>query len=60
VKIIGLLVTFAGFLIAVASLPLSSSVGARLAIVIVGLAVSLFGIIGVMNPAYLKEAPWRK
>jgi hypothetical protein len=29
-------------------------------IVLLGLAVSLFGIIGVINKAYLKNAIWRK
>ena len=50
----------AGFAIAVASLGLTSSVNARLLIVLLGLAVSLFGIIGVINKAYLKNAIWRK
>ncbi|HMJ61000.1 MAG TPA: hypothetical protein VK493_04525 [Bryobacteraceae bacterium] len=56
----GILVTLAGFAIAVASLGLTSSVNARLLIVVLGLAVSLFGIIGVINKAYLKNAIWRK
>jgi hypothetical protein len=54
------LVTLAGFAIAVASLGMASSVNARLIIVLLGIAVSLFGIIGVINPAYLKTAIWRK
>jgi hypothetical protein len=56
----GILVTLAGFAIAVASLGLTSSVNARLLLVLLGLAVSLFGIIGVINKAYLKNAIWRK
>ena len=56
----GILVTLAGFAIAVASLGLTPSVNARLLIVVLGLAVSLFGIIGVINKAYLKNAIWRK
>jgi hypothetical protein len=28
--------------------------------VLLGLAVSLFGIMGVINRAYLKDALWRK
>ena len=58
--IVGLLLTLAGFLIALLSLPMASSVGARMAMVLVGLAVSLFGIIGVINKAYLKTAIWRR
>ena len=56
----GILVTLAGFAIAVASLGLTSSVNARLLIVVLGLAVSLFGIIGVINKWFLKNAIWRK
>jgi len=29
-------------------------------VVLLGLAVSLFGIIGVLNKAYLKNAIWKK
>jgi hypothetical protein len=56
----GLLVTLLGFVIAVLSLGMTQSVEARLGIVLAGLAVSLFGIIGLLNPAYLKNVIWRK
>ena len=58
--IAGIVITFLGFLISVFSLSLSSSANGRLVIVLVGLAVSLVGIIGVLNPAYMKNAIWRK
>jgi len=58
--IAGLIVTLLGFIIAVASLGMSSSVSGRMVIVLVGLAVSLVGIIGLINPAYQKKAAWRK
>ena len=58
--IIGIAVTFMGFLIAVLSLGLTSSVGGRMAMVLIGLATSLFGIIGLINRAYLKNAIWRR
>ena len=58
--IAGLAVTVLGFVIGVASLTLSSSVNGRLVIVLIGIAVSLFGIIGLINPAYMKKAIWRK
>jgi len=57
--LIGLLVTLAGFVITVLSLALSSN-AARLALVLLGLAVSLYGIIGVLNKHYLKNAIWKK
>ena len=57
---VGVVVTLLGFLISVASLGFTSSVTARLIIVIGGIAVSLIGIIGVLNRHYLANAIWRK
>ena len=56
----GLVITLLGFLISVLSLSMASSASGRLVIVLVGLAVSLIGIIGVINRAYMKNAIWRK
>ena len=58
--IVGLLITLAGFLLSVLSLTLSSSTGARMGLVLAGIAISLTGIIGVINPAYLKNAIWKR
>jgi len=58
--IAGIIITLLGFLISVLSVGISSSTSARLIIVLVGIAVSLGGIIGVLNPAYMKNAIWRK
>jgi hypothetical protein len=58
--LVGLLVTVLGFIISVLSLAVTSSVGGRMAMVLAGLAVSLFGILGVLNKAYLKNALWKK
>jgi hypothetical protein len=58
--IAGLIVTLLGFIIAVASLGMSSSVGGRMVIVLVGLVLSLVGIIGMVNPAFQKKAVWKK
>lgn len=57
---IGILITLLGFVIALISLGVTQSVGARMGMVLVGLAVSLFGIIGMLNPATQKNAVWRK
>ena len=48
--LVGILLTFLGFIISVLSLAATSSVGGRLAMVLLGLAVSLFGIAVRMNP----------
>lgn len=58
--LVGLVITFAGFLVAASSVGVIDSTGGRLVMVLVGIAVSLFGIIGVLNPAYMKDAIWKK
>ena len=57
---VGLIIVFVGFLVAATSVGLAASVGGRLGLVLVGIVVSFFGIIGVLNPAYRKDAIWRK
>ncbi len=56
----GLVVTFIGFLISAASVGVMSATGGRLVMVLVGIAVSLFGILGIINPAYQKNAVWKR
>ncbi len=58
--IAGIVVTLLGFLISVASLGAVSSVSGRMVMVLVGIAVSLVGIIGVLNRSFLSKAIWRK
>jgi len=57
---VGLSVVLLGFLLAAASLGITDSTTARLGIVVVGICVSLFGIMGIINPVYLKDAIWKK
>lgn len=56
----GLLIVLAGFLLSVLSLGITTSTGARLGIVLLGIALALFGIIGVINKHYLKDPVWRR
>ena len=58
--IAGLIVTLLGFGISVASLGMTSSVSGRMVMVLIGIVVSLFGILGLINRAALKNAIWRK
>jgi hypothetical protein len=58
--IAGVVITLLGFLISVASVAVTSSAGGRLVMVLVGIAVCLVGIIGVLNRAYVSKAIWRK
>jgi hypothetical protein len=57
---VGLVITFLGFVLSVASLGITDSNSMRLVIVLVGILISLGGIIGVINPAYQKNALWKK
>ena len=57
---LGLLITLAGFLLALMSLGMSSSVSGRMVMVLAGIAVSLVAIIGVINRAYMKNAIWKR
>ena len=56
----GLVVTLIGFLLAVSSFGMTSTTTGRLGLVLVGIAVSLFGIMGPINGAYQKNAVWKK
>jgi hypothetical protein len=58
--LIGIIVTFLGFVISLLSLTLTSSVSGRLVVVLFGLAVSLFGILGLLNRAYIHKAIWKQ
>jgi len=42
------------------SLTITSSANGRLAIVLAGIAISIAGILGVINSAFQKNAVWRK
>ena len=57
---IGVFVTLLGFIIALMSLSMTSGVNGRMIMSLVGIAVSLFGIMGLIIPAYNKKAIWRK
>jgi hypothetical protein len=52
--LIGLAVTFLGFVIAFISLGVTDSTTTRMAMVLAGIVVSLIGIMGVITPAYQK------
>ena len=57
---VGLAVTFLGFVIAFISLGVTDSTGGRMGMVLVGILVSLAGIMGVLTPAYQKTWIWKK
>jgi hypothetical protein len=59
-KTVGVLMALVGWIIPVVSLPLTQSLSARFVASILGLIISLVGILGVLNQAHLKEAIWKK
>ena len=58
--LVGLAVAVLGFVISFASLGVASDVTTRMVMVLAGIAVSLFGILGIVSKAYLKDAIWKK
>ena len=58
--IVGLVVTLAGFLLAAGSVGFTTATAVRLILVLVGIAISLGGILGLINPAYQRNAIWKK
>lgn len=58
--LVGIVITFIGFLLAASSVGLMAGTSGRLVLVLAGIVISLVGIIGVINPAYQKNAVWKK
>jgi hypothetical protein len=59
-EFVGIVVTLLGFLVAASSVGLTASTTGRLGMVLVGIVMCLVGIIGVINPAFQKNAVWKK
>jgi len=58
--LIGLLMAVGGLLLSILSLSITTSVNGRLILVLLGIALSLVGILGFVNRAYLKNADWKR
>ncbi len=58
-QIVGILLVLIGWIIPVAGLTITQSLGTRFILVVLGIAVSLTGILGVLNKAHLKKAIWK-
>jgi len=59
-RIVGILLALAGWLIPIVALSITQSTGARFAASLIGISVSLTGILGVLNKAHLEHAIWKK
>jgi len=58
--LVGLVITFTGFLLAAGSVGISSSTTVRLLFVLIGIGISLAGILGPINQAYQQNAVWKR
>lgn len=59
-KLIGLLVTMGGWLLAVAGVIITGSLVGRFVFAIAGIGVCLVGILSLLHGAHQKEAVWKK
>lgn len=58
-KLVGAALSAGGWMVALFGLHLTTSVGGRMAIAIIGLAISLFGILVILPSACNKNAIWK-
>ncbi len=59
-RLIGIACVLGGWAVAVAGLLVTTAVGARTLLACVGIAISLFGSLGVLNGFYLERAIWKR
>ena len=58
-QIVGILLALIGWLVPVVGLTITQSLGARFVLVVLGIGISLTGILGVLNKTHLKKAIWK-
>ncbi len=59
-KLAGLITIVIGWLIATVVALQAGSLGGKFVLAIIGIAVILYGLIGLLNKAHLKTAIWKK
>ena len=59
-RLIGLAMNIGGWLIAMSGLFITSSNAVRSILALLGIGISLVGILGVMNKYYLDRAIWKQ
>ena len=58
-KLVGILLALAGWLLPVVALTMTPSLTARFIVALVGIVISLVGILVVLNQAHMKHAIWK-
>ena len=59
-RIVGILLALAGWLLPVVALTITQSLMARFVLAVLGIIISLVGILVVLNKAHLEHAIWKK
>ena len=59
-RLIGVLCVLAGWAVAVGGLLITASTNGRLLFACLGIGISLFGSLGILNGYYLERAIWKK
>ena len=59
-RILGILLALAGWLFPVVALSMTQSTGARFGACVLGIIVSLVGILGALNGAHQADAIWKR
>ena len=59
-RIVGILLALIGWLLPILALSMTQSTGARFGACLLGIVISLVGILGVLNKAHLAHAIWKK
>ncbi len=59
-RLIGVLCVLGGWAVAVSGLFLTASAGGRILVACIGIAISLYGSLGILNGYYLERAIWKK
>lgn len=58
-RLMGVLLAFAGWLIPIMTLPLTQSLTVRFILAVLGISISLVAVLVVLNKAHLKHAVWK-
>ncbi len=59
-RLVGVLCILGGWVVALAGLFLTPAVGGRIALACLGIAISLYGSLGILNGYYLQRAIWKQ
>ncbi len=59
-RLLGVLVLLGGWAVAMSGLFLTTAAGGRILIACLGIGISLFGSLGILNGYYLERAIWKK